>query len=201
MMPKTHTIGSATSVASRFGSENGIVRPEVLLDVPCFNNTGGVLYMLVFEITNSLIPFGTAYSGAGGYTLTGLTIGHTYSYLTGAGEPAATTLTNGAQVFTVPASGQALSGTFVATATTLVIAAATDSANITANIQDVSVPNNATVPAEGAVPKFAFPVQGGLGGSLGKAVDMSGIYCCWSSTQATKTIAAASGSIAIIIEA
>ena len=196
----THTLGDSTSVTSRFGSENGVVRPEKLLDVTCVNTSGGTLYMQVFEITNSLIPFGTAYSGAGGYTLTGLTTGHTYSYLTGASEPVATTLTNGAQVFTVPASGQALSGTFVATAHTLVIAAATFSAIITANIQDVTAPNNAPVPAEGSKPRFSFPVLAGLGGTLGEQCDMTGIYCCWSSTQATKTIAAASGEINILIK-
>jgi len=59
----------------------------------------------------------------------------------------------------------------------------------------------AVAPAEGAVPKFSFPVQAGLGGTLGQEADLKGIYCCWSSTQATKTIAGASGEINIIVRA
>lgn len=211
----THTIGDGSSVISRFGSENGRTRPEKVVDVVARNDTGGTLFLQIFEVGNSLIPFGTAYSGAGGYTLTGLTVGHTYSYATGASEVAGCTLTNGAQVFTVPAAGGAtqdnqtasISGTFVATATTLVIAGATNSALITADIEDTGLTpagagvNNAQVPAEGSSPKFSFPVQANLGGTLGEEVDMRGIFVCWSSTAATKTIALAnSGSIQIIIK-
>ena len=110
----TVVIGSQTSVASRFGTNSTITRPEKLLDVLCFNNTGGTLYMQVHELA---------------------------------------------------------AGT-----------------------------NTSSPPADGVVPMFSFPVIGGLGGTLGRSVDMTGIYCCWSSTQATKTIAAASGSINIIIK-
>jgi len=108
----THVIGNASSVASRFGTENSVVRPEKLMDVLCFNSTGGTLYLQVHEIA---------------------------------------------------------SGT-------------------------------ATAPSEGAVPLFSFPVLGGLGGTLGRSCDMTGVYCCWSSTAATKTIASASGSIVIVIK-
>jgi hypothetical protein len=187
----THTIGDATSVTSRFGSENGIVRPERLLDVLCFNSSGGTLYMQVFEITNSLIPKGTAYAGGGTATLAGLTAGHTYAYIFGANDT--NIINNGTTI--LAATG---AGTFVAGATSITLTG-TGSALITTQITDLTVPNSAQVPSDGAVPKFAFPVQAGLGGTLGGGIDMTGIYCCWSSTAATKTIAAASGSIAIVI--
>lgn len=185
----THVIGDATSVAQRFGSENGYVRPQCLEDVTCINTSGGNLYMQVFDITNTLVPFGTAYT-AGSYTLTGLTIGHSYSYNLGVNE---TSLTNGAQVFNAPNAG-----TFIATATTAVFAGSGTNL-VTAYIQDLTVPQATPVPAEGSTPKFSFPVIAGLGGTLGRECYMSGIYCCWSSTQATKTIAAASGEINILI--
>lgn len=58
------------------------------------------------------------------------------------------------------------------------------------------------VPAEGSVPKFAFPVFAGIGGALGRSIDMAGVYCCWSTTQDTKTIVLAnSGPIQIIVKA
>jgi hypothetical protein len=114
-----HTIGDSTSVAQRFGSENGAIRPEELLNVTCFNNTGaqgdgGSLFLQVHEIA----------PGAAG----------------------------------------------------------------------------AVVPAEGSVPKFSFPVFSKIGGMLGQRASLTGIYCCWSSTGPTKTIAAASGWINIIVK-
>lgn len=187
----TRVFGDSASVASRFGSANGITQFEKLINVLCFNNTGGVLYLQVHEVNNGMIPNGTSYSGGGSYTLAGLTIGHTYNYDFGANE---VSITNGVQVITSAA------GTFVATATTATIAG-TNSALVTLWIKDLTTPNSSQVPAEGAVPRFSFPVQGGLGGELGQCEDMTGIYCCWSSTQATKTIAAASGSITIIVKA
>ena len=187
----THLIGNAASVASRFGSENGIVRPERLLDVFCFNNTANLLYMQVHSITNSLIPAGTTYAGGGTATLAGLTAGHVYSYQFGAND---TNIVNGTETI-LAAKG---AGTFTAQGTSVTLTG-TGSAIITTQITDLTVPNSVPVPAEGAVPRFSFPVQGGLGGELGKEADMTGIYCCWSSTQAIKTIAAASGSIVIEI--
>ena len=63
-------------------------------------------------------------------------------------------------------------------------------------------PGTAAAPADGSVPKFSFPVQNDQGGTLGRAADMQGIYCCWSSTALTKTIVLAnSGSINIIVKA
>jgi hypothetical protein len=189
----TKIFGDATSVTSRFGSANGIVIPERLIDVLCFNSSNAALYMLVFEITNSLIPFGTAYAGGGTYTLSGLTAGHVYSYrFHGTND---TSITNGSD--TILASAGA--GTFTAAGTSVALAG-TGSALITVDILDLTVPQSAPVPAEGAVPRFAgFPVQSGLAANLGKSVDMTGIYCCWSSTALAKTIAAASGSIEIIV--
>lgn len=149
--------------------------------------------MQVFEITNSLIPFGTAYAGGGTATLAGLTVGHTYSYQFGANDT--NIINNGTTI--LAATG---AGTFVAGATSVTLTG-TGSAIITTKITDQTVPQSAPVPAEGAVPKFSFPVQTLLGGTLGQGIDMTGIYCCWSSTAATKTIAAASGSIAIVIRA
>ena len=116
----THSIGDATSVAQRFGSENGAIRPEKVLNVLAFNETGAsgdgaALYLQVHEI----VP------GAAG----------------------------------------------------------------------------AVAPADGTVPKFSFPVFSQTGGMLGQIVDLTGVYVCWSSTKATKTIAAASGSIVICVKA
>lgn len=114
----THTIGDATSVQQRYGSENLQIRPEKLLDVLVFNNTGSLgdgnsLYCQVHEIA----------AGA------------------------------------------------------------------------------AAAPADGSVPRFSFPVFSLTGGTLGRCVDLEGIYVCWSTTQATKTLVAAnSGSIAIVIK-
>ena len=189
-----HRIGDQTSVAQRFGSENGFVRPERLNDVLCVNTSGGTLYMQIFEVNAGLVPFGTAYT-AGSYSLTGLTAGHTYSYKFGPNDGAITPAGQG--IISGPGAG-----TFVATGTTLLIASTGGAAvPVTLNIVDVTVPQATPVPIEGAIPTFSFPVQAGLGGTLGREADMSGIYCCWSSTQATKTIAAASGSIVIEIKA
>jgi len=169
--------------------------------------------MLVFDLwNNNQIPFGTAYT-AGSYTLTGLTIGHLYYFVLGANE---TSLTNTAQTITngAPTSGNAQTpgmpvglvgnvttnaGWFIAQATSVVIAGSGTNL-LTCYITDVTVPQSSPVPAEGSKPRFSFPVQGGLGGALGREADMSGIYCCWSSTQATKTIAAASGELNIILK-
>jgi len=110
----THSIGDATSVKERFGSENLSIRPEKLLDVLAYNSTGSTLYLQVHEL-------------------------------------APTTA--------------------------------------------------ASAPADTAVPKFSFPVQAGLGGTLGRSVDMSGIYCCWSTTDLTKTLVGSeSGSIVIVLK-
>lgn len=116
----SRTIGDSASVAQRFGSESVAIRPEKVLNVLAYNNTGvqgdgASLFLQVHEIA----------PGAAG----------------------------------------------------------------------------AVAPAEGSVPRFSFPVFSKTGGMLGQQVDMTGIYCCWSSTQATKTIAAASGSISIIVKA
>jgi hypothetical protein len=70
--------------------------------------------------------------------------------------------------------------------------------NPTASSQQV---NNSVAPAAGSTPKFSFPVQTLLGGTLGRPVDMTGVYCVWSSTQATLTAAGASGPIQIIVKA
>lgn len=183
------TIGDAASVANRFGTLSNRVRPEWLEQVAVVNTSGGTLYMQVFDIADGMIPFGTAYA-AGAYTLTGLTVGHTYAYQLGVND---TSLTNGAQVFTSPAGG-----TFVATATTAVFAG-TGTNMVTAYVQDQTAPQATPAPAAGSVPKFSFPVQAGLGGTLGIECDMAGIFCAWSSTQATYTSAGASGSISITV--
>ena len=190
----THTFGDSSSVAARFGTESGIVRPEKLLDVLCYNNTAGVLYMLIFGIQNSLIPFGTVYAGGGGlhYTLAGLTVGHLYSYSLGANE---TSLTNGAQVFNSPNAG-----TFVATANTAAFLTANAASLVTATVIDLTAPQATPAPVAGSTPKFNFPVQSGLGGTLGRSVDMQGIYCVWSTTPLTLTAAGASGPIEIVVK-
>jgi hypothetical protein len=181
--------GDQTSVANRLASNNAFIRPEWLQDVACVNTTGGTLYMQVFDINDGMIPFGTAYA-AGTYTLTGLVIGHTYTYNLGANE---TSLTNGAQVFNAPNAG-----TFVATATTAVFAGSGTNL-VTSYIQDLTSKVATPAPVAGAIPRFSFPVLAGLGGTLGQEADMSGIFCAWSSTQATYTAAGASGSIVITV--
>jgi hypothetical protein len=196
----THTIGDSTPVINRFGTENSIIRPEKLMDVLCYNNTGGTLYMQVFdmEIGNSMIPFETPYA-AGTYTLTGLTIGHTYSYA--AGTESGTTdvsIVTGAQTITFATAG--LTGTFIAQATTLTVNG-TGTQIIGVRILDLTVPSSAQVPATGSTPTFSFPVQAGLGGTLGRCVDMSGVFCAWSSTAETFTpTVAASGAINIVLK-
>lgn len=45
MHEQTHIIGTGASVATRLTSENGSIRPELLLDILCVNTTGGVLYL------------------------------------------------------------------------------------------------------------------------------------------------------------
>ncbi len=203
MIHATRKLGDSTSVAQRFGSTNGITRPEKVLDVLCNNTSGGLLYMQVHEVTNSLIPKGTTYSGGGGYTLTGLTAGHTYRFLFGVND---TQITNGAQTITNgnpnTTPGDVGAGTFVAAGTTVALAG-TGNALITVSVVDQTAPQSTPVPAEGAVADFSWPVAGGpagSGGTLGDWVDLEGVYCCWSSTAATKTIAAASGSIVILVK-
>jgi len=185
-----HVIGNATSVTSRFGSENGFVRPQQLVDVTCINTSGGNLYMQVFDITNTLVPFGSVYTNLLPFTLTGLTVGHTYSYNFGANE---------ASISDTPSSYTTKAGTFVALNTSIQIFPSVSGGFVTLQLNDLTVPQATPVPIEGAVPKFSFPVLAGLGGTLGRECYMSGIYCCWSSTQATKTIAAASGEINILL--
>jgi hypothetical protein len=68
-------------------------------------------------------------------------------------------------------------------------------------VHEIAPGINVATPIDTAVPLFSFPVQGGLGGTLGRSVDIQGIYCCWSTTSGTKTlVAAASGSINIIVK-
>ena len=194
----THIVGDNTSVISRFGSYNGIIRPEKLLDVLCYNNTGGVLYMQVFEITNSLVPFGTVYTGGGNISVTGLTIGHTYGY-SSSNTNNDFNITNMSQLIVFSTSGS--SGTFVAQSTSVTLGGSPASL-CDLNLVDLTVPNSASAPVAGSVPRFAFPVQSGLGGTLGRAFDMQGVYCVWSTTPLTLTaVVAASGPIQIILKA
>jgi hypothetical protein len=192
----THTISSG-NCKQLFGTESGIVRPEKLLDVLAFNNTGiqgdgGALYLQVHEVDPGLVAGRTAYSGGpGAYLLTGLTAGHTYDYQFGNND---TNIVNGATTITVPA------GTFVASGSSVTLHG-TPSALITTLITDLTVPQATPAPIDGAVPMFSFPVFSQVGGTLGRSVDISGVYCCWSSTQATKTLVANnSGSIAIVLK-
>lgn len=117
----THTIGDASDIKERFGSENTAIRPVKLLNVLCFNDTGaegdgGALYLQVHEIAPG--------------------------------------------------------------------------------------PAGAVAPIDTSVPKFSFPVFSKTGGMLGQQVDLTGVYCCWSTTEATKTLVAAnSGSIIIVLKA
>jgi|APFre7841882654_1041346.scaffolds.fasta_scaffold16991_2 hypothetical protein len=104
----SHIIGNAASVATRLTSENGSIRPEKLMDILCFNNTGGTLYMQYHDNKSSL--------------------------------------------------------------------------------------------AGGEVPLISFAVQGGLGGTLGRGLDVMGGICAWSTTQATYTAAGASGAINPVIK-
>lgn len=191
MNPHTRVIGDATSVAERFGSVNGILRPEKVLDVTCINTSGATLYMQVHDLFSNNIVTGN-YSGGGAKTVSGLTAGDTYYYEGGANDG---TMTNGS--VTVPTTA-AYSGTFVAAGTSVTLVG-TAAALVTLVIRPLRVRNSAA--AEGAVPMFSFPVQAGLGGTLGRSVDIAAVYCCWSSTQAIKTIAAASGEINIVLKA
>jgi hypothetical protein len=196
----THTIGTAASVASRFGTENAgpIVRPEKLLDVLCLNNTNGTLYMQVFEIQNTQI---TA-SGAG-------TAGvnqafNLQSTLSGGRQQWQSADTNYSLVWdTTNLYWKILSG-----ATPLYTNAAqvpwegtwlTVAGNGTAPAPSFTAPI-AVAPAGATVPKFSFPVQPGLGGTLGRSVDMDGIFCAWSSTALTYTAAGSSGPIWIVVK-
>lgn len=68
-------------------------------------------------------------------------------------------------------------------------------------VHEIAPGINVAAPIDTAVPLVSFPVQGGLGGTLGRGLDLQGIYCCWSTTQATKTlVGAASGSINIVVK-
>lgn len=73
--------------------------------------------------------------------------------------------------------------------------------NNTGGVLYLQVHEASAAPADTAVPKLSFPVQGGLGGTLGRGVDLAAVYVCWSTTALTKTIAAASGSIVAILKA
>lgn len=116
----TNSIGNAADVKERFGSVNAAIRPEKLLDVLAFNNTGAqgdgaALYLQIHEIAPG--------------------------------------------------------------------------------------PAGAVAPADTAVPKFSFPVFSKTGGTLGRSVDMTGVYCCWSTTEATKTLVGGnSGSIIVVLK-
>lgn len=197
----THVIGNSASVINRWGNESTAFRPEKLMDVLVFNSSASLLYMQVFNIQENIIPQGTAYSG-GAYTLSGLTVGQTYNYSMGANE---TSFTNGAQTFT---KSTLASGSFVATATTAAFTGS-GTAAVTAVVfnpnasaaQSTAGSDGRIAPASGATPMFSFPVQPGLGGTLGRSVDMDGIFCAWSTTAATYTaVGGASGSIVIIIK-
>jgi hypothetical protein len=268
----TRTIGDATSVIGRWGSESTNLRPEKLMDVLVFNSTASLLYMHVFDIPNSVIAFGTKYSGSGASTPT--TVASTsYTYVFGTND---TSITNGSTTYyksssatgsvvlgtdnltvtftadsvphgftngdtiaitgilpatpfngtytitvidtmsfsyklqavatskitsssSVTATKTLQTATFITSSTTVTLAG-TASATITGLLYKTLLPQIQIVPASTAVPKFSFPVQPGLGGTLGRSVDMVGIYCAWSTTQATFTATSASGSIAIILK-
>ena len=267
----THTIGDATSVVGRWGSESATLRPEKLMDVLVFNSSASLLYMQVFDIPNSVIAFGTKYSGGG--TSTPTTVASTsYTYVFGAND---TSITNGSTTYsksssvtgavtlgadnltvtftddsnthgfttgdTVAITGilpaTPFNGTYTVTvidtmtfsyklqavtsskitssastatktlqsvtfttSSTTVSLAGTANSTVTGLLYKTFLPQIQIVPSSTAVPKFSFPVQPGLGGTLGRSVDMVGIYCAWSTTQATFTATSASGSIAIILK-
>ena len=268
----THTIGDATSVVGRWGSESATLRPEKLMDVLVFNSSASLLYMQVFDIPNSVIAFGAKYSAGSSSTPT--TVASTsYTYVFGAND---TSITNGSTTYyksssvtgavvlgadnltvtftddsvahgfttgdtvaitgilpatpfngtytvtvidtnkfsyklqAVTSSTITLAGSATATKTlqsvtfttssTTVTLAGTASSTVTGLLYKTFLPQIQIVPSSTAVPKFSFPVQPGLGGTLGRSVDMVGIYCAWSTTQATFTATSASGSIAIILK-
>jgi hypothetical protein len=57
------------------------------------------------------------------------------------------------------------------------------------------------VPNQGTVPDESFPVQAGLGGTLGKERDIDGGIAVWSTTQGVLTAAVAnSGSIIFLLK-
>lgn len=197
----THTIGNSASVAQRFGTENTRVREEKLLEVLCVNNTAGTLYMQVHEIGNTQFTV----SGAG-------TAGANQNYVELSTKSNGYTQWQSADTnYTISVSG----GKFVLFngATSLYSGGALEangeiappweqSWSVTggaAGLPVVTVPI-AIAPIDTSVPVFSFPVFAGLGGTLGQCADMKGIYCCWSSTLTTKTIAAASGPIQIVIK-
>ena len=194
----THIIGSNASVASRFGTENGIIRPEKLLDILCFNESAGVLYMQLFEVPNNLVPYGAVYSG-GNYSLTGLTAGHTYYYQTGLNEHA---IVNSPQNIVIFGTNSVPVGTFVANGTSITISAggAFGSSPVTLTVLDVTTIQSEPVPVAGSTPLLSFPVLNGLGGTLGREIDISGIFCAWSTTGDVFTAAGASGPIQIIVK-
>ena len=241
------------------------------MDVLVFNSSASLLYMQVFDIPNSVIPFGAKYSVGGSYTAT--TVASTsYTYVFGAND---VSITNGSTTYyasstasgsvalgtdnltvTFTASGNhgfttgdvisisgilpatPFNGTYTITVTSASVftyklqavatSAITNGGSVTATktLQTITfiasstsvtlnggvssvisallsrtlLPQSQVVPASTAVPKFSFPVQPGLGGTLGRSVDMVGIYCAWSTTQATFTATSPSGSIAIILK-
>ena len=194
----THTIGNAANVISRLGTESitpTVVRPEKLLDVLCLNNTAGLLYMQIFEVQNTIVTI----SGAGDagsnqtYALQGTRLGlpqwvgqttATYS-LAWYGSFWQVT-NNGIAVYSntaqVPWEGTWSLGAGAAPGPT------------------VSTPT-AVAPANGTVPRFSFPVQPNLGGTLGRTADMDGIFCAWSTTANNLTlVGAAAGSIEIVLK-
>lgn len=204
----TKIYGDSTSVTQRFASDNAYVRPEKLLDVVCTNTSGGTLYMQVHEISNTQITVSAAGTGAvnQAYNLQSTLTNGSPWWLSADTlyQIVATALVNGQvpswQLQLVAGNVVQYTGTNPNPSEALFPWFASWSVNAgAAPVPAVSVPA-AVAPADGVKPRFSFPVQTGLGGSLGEECDMTGIYCCWSSTQATKTIAAASGEINILIK-
>jgi hypothetical protein len=60
--------------------------------------------------------------------------------------------------------------------------------------------NVTAAPANGTTPAFYFPVQAGLGGTLGTSIDIMGGIFVWSTTATTLTAAGASGEIQITLK-
>lgn len=212
----TLTIGDATSVAQRFGTNSLnplVVRPEKLKDVLCYNNTGGTLFMQVHEIGNTQITVSSAgTAGANQAYNLQTTLKNGQPWWLSADTNFSIQAIAGAVAPSVAITWEILSGVTPIYFTTTQGDSFTGGTGFTfpwfgswststgaAPAPAVSSPV-AVAPPDGAVPRFSFPVATLLGGTLGQECDLSGIYCCWSSTQATKTIAGASGSITIVLK-
>ena len=191
----TKRYGNAANVASQFATDTGIVYPCKLLDVMCLNNTAGLLYMQVFNTPNNLVAFGSSY--VLGVFNVATVIGHTYQYFLGPNE---LSLSDGATSYQKSDSS---AGTYIATTTQAQFhGSAGATAPVTGSLLDISqiTTRPATpAPAAGATASFSFPVQPGLGGTLGRCVDMAGVFCAWSSDQVIYTAPGGTpGSIIII---